>query len=495
MMDPLSLIALTAAAGFAFSRLRKSSQAAANESAAAAKVSAVGSAPKDVARRIAPIEVLPEYLVVRDLVRQRFPLVFVTGSAGTGKSTFIKWLTEEFDGKALLAAPTGMAAINIGGKTIHSLCRFPPAWIVDDDIKKDDRRQELRGAQLLIIDEVSMVNANLIDGISKFFSMNRDDLRPFGGLSVVMVGDLFQLPPIVKKDLRELFEKQYGGPKFFLAHSLKNCPYYAVELTKTFRQSEQQFVDTLQKVREGRDLGIALSHLNESCTVQSAAPSGYVWLSPRNREVDARNKQELEKLPGALTTYTGTITGDFKIEVIPSPLLLRLKKGAQVMFTQNDGPQKRWVNGSLGHVESLTATSIAVRVYETLQLVQVEKAEWIDYKYGWDNEKKVITRVESGKYIQFPLMLAWSMTIHKSQGRTIDRVHIDLGDGAFETGQTYVAISRCRTIAGLSLSRPLREKDVLVDPEARDFYDRLRETISRLPLEKMRAELRRASSS
>jgi ATP-dependent exoDNAse (exonuclease V) alpha subunit len=176
-------------------------------------------------------------------------------------------------------------------------------------------------------------------------------------------------------------------------------------------------------------------------------------------------------------------------------MLLRLKKGAQVMFTQNDGPQKRWVNGSLGQVESFTATSIAVRVYETSQLVQVEKAEWIDYKYGWDNAKKVITRVESGKYIQFPLMLAWSMTIHKSQGRTIDRVHIDLGDGAFETGQTYVAISRCRTMGGLSLSRPLREKDVLVDPEARDFYDRLRETISRLPLEKMRAELRRASSS
>ncbi|MFN5009971.1 MAG: ATP-dependent RecD-like DNA helicase [Gammaproteobacteria bacterium] len=494
-MDPLSLLALTAAAGFLFDKLSKPAPPDNRAIQSAAKVAANGRTHADASRRGPVVEVLPEYVVVRDLVRQRFPLIFVTGSAGTGKSTFVKWLTEEFSGKTLLAAPTGMAAINIGGRTIHSLCRFPPAWILDGDIKKDDRRAEIKGAQLLIIDEVSMVNANLLDAISKFFSCNRGDDRPFGGLSVVMVGDLFQLPPVIRGDMLELFEKEYGGAKFFYATCLKKCSYYAVELTKTFRQSEQQFVDTLQRVREARNLSAALLHLNTKCQIQSEAPSGYVWLSPRNREVDARNDRELEKLTDTLRTYVGTVTGRFKTEVVASPMQLRLKKGAQVMFTQNDGVQKRWINGSLGRVESLSDTAIAVRVFETSQLVYVEKAEWIDYEYGWDSEKKVVIRKEAGKYTQLPLMLAWSMTIHKSQGRTIDRVHIDLGDGAFETGQTYVALSRCRTIDGLSLSRPLREKDILVDSEARHFYDQLRETIARLPLEKMIAELRSRPST
>lgn len=425
------------------------------------------------------IEVLPEYTLVRNLVRTGFPVTFVTGGAGTGKSTFVHWLTREFDGEVLLAAPTGIAALNINGKTLHSLCSLPPAWIVKNDIRhfKPEVAQQ---AKVLIIDEISMVNANLLDGVSAFFRRNRNSSEPFGGLPVVLVGDLFQLPPIVTNQTRHLFAAEYLTAKFFGAHLLQKAPYYAVELRKAFRQVDQVFVDLLAKMREGFDVAAGVAELNNLCAITSNPPETAVWLSPRNQEVDERNRVELAKLAGPSRFYIGKLTGKFKDDRLPSPQKLELRMGAQVMFTKNS---PRWVNGTIGVVVSMLDGRVEVRLHETGSVVDVSPTAWEQFDYKLNPSSHQVERAVVGEYLQIPLMLAWSVTIHKSQGKTIERVHIDLGAGAFETGQTYVALSRCRSLSALTLSRPLSEADVLVDAESREFYRKLRELIRTVPPE------------
>lgn len=484
-MDPITLLALAVAAGFVFRK--GSSQAKDNNETNRRELTY----SKDIVARatrtkrnadydLSTVEVLPEYKLVQKLVRQQFPLIFVTGGAGTGKSTFVKWLLNEFDGSVLLGAPTAIAAINIEGKTLHSLCQLPPAWIVKKDIKEAPRRREIKEAKLLIIDEISMVTANLLDGVSAFFRLNRGVDKPFGGLPVIMVGDMFQLPPVVNDETRDLFERIYGSAKFYNAKCLSATTYYAVELNKTFRQTDQRFVDVLTKIREGVDVANSIATLNSECSITCAPPTGAVWLSPRNVEVDGRNLAELRKINAPSRMYRGQLEGQFKSDRLPSPLELVLKCGAQVMFTKND-TLKRWINGTVGIVKSLDDDNVVVELADTQKLVDVGRAKWQDYKYHWNSSTSEIERNENGSYIQFPLVLAWAITIHKSQGRTIEKVHLDLGAGAFETGQTYVALSRCRSISGLSMTRPLVDGDIRIDHESKAFYDDLRAIIRKLP--------------
>lgn len=419
------------------------------------------------------IQVLPEYLFVKQLVEQNFPAIFLTGGAGTGKSTFIQWLCREYRGEVLLGAPTAMAAINVGGRTLHSMFQLPPAWIVKQDIKPGKKR-EIKKAKLLIIDEISMVTANLLDGVSAYLRLNRGIDKPFGGLTVVMVGDLFQLPPVIDEKTRPMFEQVYGSPKFYNARSLKSIDYCAIELTQTYRQTEQDFVQLLCHVREGQRIAESIEQLNQQCLISSTPPQGAVWLSPRNAEVERKNKTELAKIDAALFRFEGELEGEFKLDRLPSPLHLQLKQGAQVMFTQND-PKRRWYNGTVGHITVLSEQEIVVTLQQTGEKLTIEKAVWSEYHYQWNAATQQIERFEVGSYTQYPLVLAWAMTIHKSQGRTIDKVHLALGKGAFETGQTYVALSRCRTLDGLSLSRELRASDIMVDVESVSFYQQLRE--------------------
>lgn len=428
---------------------------------------------KGIKSENAEIVIQPEYLTVKNLVEEGYPFIFVTGGAGTGKTTFIKWMMKEFHGKVLLGAPTAMAALNVGGKTLHSLFKLPPAWIIKSDIKKLSFNSIYREAELLIIDEISMVTANMLDAISVFLRVNRGVELPFAGLPIVVVGDLYQLPPVVNFELKELYGKYYRSPKFISSYALQKIEYCTIELTKTYRQKDNVFIELLSNIRQGMHLEETLKIINQTCT-KNNPESGSVWLSPSNATVNERNENELAKLVGEGKQYHAIIKGEFQTDKKDSlPTSIFLKVGAQVMFTQN-APDKSWINGTIGIVHGMpTNKTVKVKLIESGEIVTVGYAVWINYQYFWDEKNSQIERKEIGSFHQIPLMLAWSMTIHKSQGRTLDKVHLDLGTGAFEVGQTYVALSRCRSIEGLSLSKELTINDIKVDLEATEFYKQL----------------------
>lgn len=492
-MEPLTLLALATAAGFVFSKMTgqvdKKKDPTPREFTYSNDIVAHTTPDNKSEFDISSIDVLPEFRLIKALVEHQFPLIFVTGGAGTGKSTFVRWAMNEFKGSVLLGAPTALSAINIGGKTLHSLCQLPPGWIVKKDIQSAPKREDIQEARLLIIDEISMVTANLLDGVSGFLRLNRGINKPFGGIPVIMVGDMFQLPPVVKYSSRTLFERVYGSAKFYNAKCLKETTYYAIEFTKTYRQSDQHFVNLLSRLREGVELSQSLAELNSECAITRTPGNDAVWLSPRNKEVDARNIRQLAKINSQARTYRAESTGRFKSRQFPSPMELTLKIGAQVMFTRNDS-SKRWISGTVGTVQRMLDRKIFVSLAGSNTIVDVGKAKWIEYHYGWNPRNSKIERSEIGSYTQFPLVPAWAITIHKSQGKTIERVHLDLGEGAFETGQTYVALSRCRSLKGLSMARYLTPSDILVDFESKQFYDHLRNVIRKLPAKKMMAQLK-----
>lgn len=491
-MDPITLIALASAAGFVFKRkagadTRRKSRL----SRTLPRRSPIS--PGKLTNQGAGVDIeeiveLPEYSFVKKLVEARFPIVFVTGGAGTGKSTFVNWLMHHYAGEVLLAAPTAIAATNIDGKTLHSLFQLPLQWISQSAIKYAHYRNDIKNARLLIIDEISMVNANLLDGVSAFLRKNRGIDKPFGGLPVIMVGDLFQLPPVVKPGLMQFFERFYDGKtRFYASRSLveTSITYYAVELTKTFRQSDKLFVDILSDIREGRNLEKTLQIINSRCTITTTPPEGAVWLAPRKSEVDNANRGRIQQIQGRLYSFEGETEGDFRPSeaTLPSPQILELKVGAQVMFTRND-QFKRWVNGTVGVIVDI-ADEIVVTTYPYGKKVRVERVKWSNFRYSWNQKTKKIEKKEIGSFSQFPLILAWAVTIHKSQGKTIERVHLDLGRGTFAFGQTYVALSRCRELNGLTLSRRLNVDDVKVDRDSQIFNDHLHDLMEKLPQEKM----------
>lgn len=426
--------------------------------------------PKKPEEKLEKIEVLPEYLEVKELIEQSFPMILVTGGAGTGKSTFISWLEGEFSGQTLICAPTGIAALTVQGSTIHRLCKFPPSWIVDTDIQKDPKSLA-KHAKILIIDEISMVNANLLDSINKFFQLNRESKKPFGGICVVMVGDLFQLPPVVTEATRQLFESIYESPKFFSAEALTQSEFYAVELTKAFRQVDQEFVDLLSKIREGRNISSAIKTLNSRCLITDSPSLGTITLSPRHADIERVNKERLARLPGEAKVFSGVLTGKFSEKQVPVPNQIEIKVGAQVMIAKNG---KNYVNGDVATVTRIFADRVELMLTDRKEVVIVPISVWQQFEYKFNEETEEIERVVSGSYSQLPVVLAWAMTIHKSQGLTLSSVHLDLGKGAFETGQTYVALSRCRSLKTLSLARPIRSDDILVDPQAVAFYKEIR---------------------
>lgn len=405
--------------------------------------------------------------------------LFITGRAGTGKSTLLQLIQRTTRRQLAVVAPTGVAALNVRGQTIHSFFGFPGKLLRQRDVRKRAQRGLYTKLQTLVIDEVSMVRADLLDRIDESLRLNRDRPdEPFGGVQLVLIGDLFQLPPVVASDVEHaLFQGDdapYASPYFFDAHVWQRAKQpEMIELNQVFRQKARQFVRLLDALREGHfdydDLeDLNVRQVDESTFAERAA----ITLTTTNRLADSINQRELARLSAKPVRYTGALEGSFDVRNLPTDLSLALKPGAQVMFVRND-PQKRYVNGTIGTVTVAENERLVVEVDERGKHTAIEVAQetWENIRYGIDELTGKITENVTGTFKQLPLKLAWAITVHKSQGKTFERMHLDLGRGAFESGQTYVALSRCRTLDGVRLVRALRPADVIVDERVSDWYN------------------------
>lgn len=423
------------------------------------------------------IVISEEYRTVESLLKVGCPVVFVTGNAGTGKTTLIHYLKNIMDKNVVVLAPTGVAALNACGMTIHSFFHLPPKIHKEEDIKLAHNRNLYKKLEILMIDEVSMVRCDLMDSIDKFLRKNRSSRKPFGGVQLLLVGDLFQLPPVVLDHERDILEKRgYTSPYFFSSFSIQNITMNHVELTSVYRQEDTTYIDVLNRLRIGDDIESVMDIINQQyCDQDIFKPD--ITLTCTNRLADKINIYELDKLQEEEYLFKGTIEGQFSLNTdnLPSPLDLRLKIGTRIMFTKNDA-QKRWVNGTIGIVRNIEGKSIMVELVSGSRgmAFDVSPEIWENFKYTYDSVKDEIISCKTGHYTQYPLMHAWAVTIHKSQGKTLDNVLIDLGWGAFTSGQVYVALSRCRTIEGFRLARPIRETDVICDPMIKQFYSTIR---------------------
>jgi hypothetical protein len=382
----------------------------------------------------------------------------------------LKYFRSKTKKNIVVLAPTGIAAINVTGSTIHSFFRFPLDVIEPNRItKNEDRVQLFAKLDIIIIDEISMVSADMMDGIDYALRLHRENNLPFGGVQMVFFGDLYQLPPVVVgQELKNYFNTEFGSPYFFSAHVFRQFNFRIIELQRIFRQSDPSFIGLLNNIREGKTIQNELSNLNTRVVPNFAAQRDdlFITLATTNAIADSENHRRLNHLTTSAQTYQATIQGTFEESAYPTDFLLTLKKSAQIMMTKND-PSKRWVNGTIGKISNLKEATIEVEIEGSKY--EVEKAVWevIEYKYNRD-EKKIGPLVK-GSFTQYPVKLAWAVTIHKSQGRTFDQVVIDLGNGAFAHGQTYVALSRCRSFEGIILKQNIRTFDVIVDPKVRAF--------------------------
>ncbi|KFF58735.1 helicase [Cryobacterium sp. MLB-32] len=399
--------------------------------------------------------------------------IFVTGRAGTGKSTLLNHLSWNTSKQIVIAAPTGVAALNVGGQTIHSLFRLPIGVIADSPIDQNDQvRKLLNTIDTLVIDEVSMVNADLMDAIDR--SLRQARQRPhdtFGGVQIVLFGDPYQLAPVPGgPEERAYFADHYRSMWFFDAKIWRDAELRIVELTEIHRQSDSDFKLMLNAVRHGQVTPAIGGALN-AAGARTPPTDGVITLATRNDSVNRINASALKRLSGKSLTAKADVTGDFGGRTFPADEVLELKVGAQVMFLRNDSPLDggpRWVNGTIGTVTKVDST---VFVEVDGHTHEVEPAVWEKYKYTYNAATKKIKKDVVAEFTQFPLRLAWAVTIHKSQGATYERAVVDLGARVFSPGQTYVALSRLTSLDGLYLTRPLRPSDIIVDENVQRFMN------------------------
>lgn len=419
-----------------------------------------------------------EYAAALDYIREGAGHLFVTGRAGTGKSTLLRALRDMVPDEMAVVAPTGLAAVNVGGQTIHSFFGLPPRLIRPDDIRRSRNGGVMRRLKLIVIDEISMVRSDLMWAIDQSLRLNRGRAREaFGGVRLVMFGDLHQLPPVVQEaEVAAHLESSFGGPFFFSVSALREgAGTGVIELSHVFRQSDSTLIDVLNRIRDGEADDECIATLNERVHPIRTLSQGdaYVILTPTNAAAQRINLAYLEALPGEGRRYEAGVSGEFNPNAQPTDATLVLKPGAKVILLRND-PDRRWVNGTVARVsraeEKRVFIDIGGREYE------VEPAAWENRRYAYDQTAQKIVESVAGTFRQFPLRLAWALTIHKSQGLTLDKVYVDFGRGTFAHGQAYVALSRCRTLDGLALARPLTPRDVIFDESVtgyRDVFDRL----------------------
>lgn len=419
------------------------------------------------------IEITPQFQKALSLMEHPACCLFITGKAGTGKSTLLRHFVENTSKKVALLAPTGIAALNIHGQTIHSFFHFPPRPIQPQDIKRYPDAELYRKIDLLIIDEVSMVRADLMDGIDLFLKANgRDYQKPFGGIPVVFFGDLYQLPPVLAgKEEEQYFTDQYLSPYFFSAHVFEEASIPIIELTKVYRQNDPTFIEILDAVRHDRVDQAVLSQINHRVQPGFEPGEGWITLSPTNRLVEEINQIKLNALQSPEICFRGVLEGELQAKNLPTSIELKLKENAQVMFVKND-INRRWVNGTLGKIVSLQSNKIQVAIQEngSTYIYDVQQETWESLRYRYDPLKGQLETEVVGAFKQYPLKLAWAVTIHKSQGLTFDQVCINLGTGTFAHGQSYVALSRCRTFNGIVLKCPLRQADIRLDHRIDAFH-------------------------
>lgn len=447
----------------------------------------------------------PEFQKAWELLQYTSQSVFLTGKAGTGKSTFLRYITSHTKKEYVVLAPTGIAAVNAGGQTLHSFFRIPfkPLTPDDPDFARDRLKERMkypswlikliRSLELIIIDEISMVRADIIDFIDKLLRFyTKNERQPFGGKQLLLVGDVFQLEPVVTGDMRDILRPYYRNFYFFGARAFADIKIVPIELRKVYRQTDPEFISLLDRIRAGISTQQDIAHLNSRVTSLPSPGKGNrkeftMTLATRRDMVDHINEEHLRGIRKPSVIFRGEIRGDFPDNSLPTDLELELKEGAQVVFIKND-PDKRWVNGTVGRVSALAADLLEVTV-ESGQTYQLKPEIWNNIKYTYNASTKKIDEEVLGSFTQYPVKLAWALTVHKSQGLTFNNAIIDLGHGAFAGGQTYVALSRCRSFEGMTLASTIADRDIFVNPTVTNFSRSFNDqTLINEALEKARAD-------
>ncbi len=422
----------------------------------------------------------PELQLAWQFIENTGTHLFLTGKAGTGKTTFLRRLREQSPKRMVVLAPTGIAAINAGGVTIHSFFQLSFAPFVPDTTLNSaqihyrinkEKRNIIRSMDLLVIDEISMVRADLLDAVDATLRRYRDREKPFGGVQLLMIGDLQQLAPVVKDSEWEMLRHYYETPYFFASRALRETTYMTIELEKVYRQSDTFFLSLLNKIRENKADDEVLNELNKRYQRDFQPPKeeGYIRLTTHNNQAQRINDRELASLPGKAYSFRAEVKDDFPEYSYPADEVLTIKEGAQIMFLKNDvSSEKRYYNGMIGEVVTVNETGMFVRGKDSEHEFQLLQEEWGNYKYVLNEETKEITEEIAGVFRQYPIRLAWAITIHKSQGLTFERAIIDARN-SFAHGQTYVALSRCKTLDGMVLESPLRREAIISDSVVDNF--------------------------
>ncbi len=426
-----------------------------------------------------------------DFVEHTGISIFLTGKAGTGKTTFLRTLKEHSSKRSVTVAPTGVAAINAGGMTIHSFFQLPLSPFVPDASIKNrfdyskEKRKIMRTLDLLIIDEISMVRADLLDAIDSVLRRFREHDKPFGGVQLLMIGDLQQLTPVVTPEEEKVLQRYYDTPYFFGSKALRSISYVTIELTHVYRQQDSTFITLLNNIREGKATAADLQRLNErySPAFQPEADSDYIRLTTHNRMAESYNEDQLRNLPSRACSFRAETDGNFPEYSYPADFNLTLKVGAQVMFIRNDN-NGRYYNGRIGHVTYVDNEKILVLCPGDEDAIEVEVEIWENTKYTLNEKTKQIEAEVQGTFKQYPLRLAWAITIHKSQGLTFEHAIID-AQASFASGQVYVALSRCKTLEGLVLASPIGNAAIINDSRVSDYIshqtEQAEQSISALP--------------